>query len=245
MGAIIAAQYALNWSPSKILQETKSIALAGDNLTLPIVSLFSGNKSYHNVKKIFGDVVVEDLWRGFFSISCNLSRAGMFVHDTGPMLDAVLASNAAPGLFPPFCHAEGLLVDGAFLNNVPVDVMAKMNPSGSVIAIDVNLKDDLLTETAYTDGLSGLKVLLSRLNPFKPSMKVPNIVETLLRVSSIGGLAQAERNRNGLADLYIQPPVSKFSLMEIKKAEAIAKVGYDYALPILKKWQQEKSLMEK
>ena len=51
MGAIIAAQYALNWSPSKILQETKSIALAGDNLTPPIVSLFSGNKSYHNVKK--------------------------------------------------------------------------------------------------------------------------------------------------------------------------------------------------
>lgn len=160
------------------------------------------------------------------------------MHDTG----SLLVSNAAPGLFPPFCHAEGFLVDGVFLNNVPVDVMTKMNPSGSVIGIDVNLKDDLLTETTYTDGLSGLKILLSRLNPFKPSIKVSTIIETLLRVSSIVGLAQAERNRNRLADLYIQPPVSKFSLMEIKKAEAIAKVGYNCALPILKNGNKKNCL---
>jgi NTE family protein/lysophospholipid hydrolase len=41
---------------------------------------------------------------------------------------------------------------------------------------------------------------------------------------------------DGYADLYLQPPVNSFSLMEYKSAEKIADLGYQYALVEFQNW---------
>jgi NTE family protein len=47
------------------------------------------------------------------------------VLDKGDLIEAILASTAVPGLFPPIAREGRTLVDGAVSNNVPLDVAAE------------------------------------------------------------------------------------------------------------------------
>ncbi len=236
MGAIIAAGSALQWEHKEMIQRTLKLCLGGDNFTLPFVSLLSGKKMAEGLRNMFGDVEIEDLWHHFFSISCNISRAKVMVHHEGSLTQAVLNSNSPPGLFPPQVQNGDLLVDGALLNNVPVDVMRRYNESGVVIGIDVNAREDLLNNTNISGGISGWDILFNKLNPFSSSMTIPNIAAILSRSSMIGGISQRKKMMEGYADLYLQLSVNQFSMMDYKSAEKIAEIGYQYALIELQNW---------
>ena len=241
MGAVIAAQYAMQWSDTDMLEKTRHLCLQGDQFTLPIMSIFSGKKMTQGLGEMFGEICIEDLWLHFFSISCNISRATIMTHDSGSLLSAVLNSNAPPGLFPPQIVNGDLLVDGALLNNVPVDVMAKFNEGGTIVAVDVNAREDLLNNTDNRGGMSGWQLLINKINPMAEKLRIPNMIEILSRASIIGGLAQRKKLMEGVADLYIQPPVTDFSLMAYKDAEKIEEVGYQYAKQELLIWLSNKS----
>lgn len=240
VGALIACQAALGWTPKEILERSKHITSSfGEIPTLPIVSLFSGKKACEITDGAFGDALIEDLSMKYFAISCNISRAGMKIHDSGPLVEAVLASNAAPGIYPPYPHEEGLLVDGAALNSLPVDVMAQANLGGIVLAVNVNPKNDIEGPPDYKGALSGWSVLFSRLNPFQKSINAPSMIEVLMRVSSIGGTLEQRKNREAFTDLYLEPPLSTFSIVDYKKIDQLASAGYDYSKPLLQKWKVE------
>ncbi|MGB0750014.1 MAG: cyclic nucleotide-binding domain-containing protein, partial [Magnetospiraceae bacterium] len=93
MGALVGAQLAMQLSGDQIIDNTMGLVKAGDRLTVPAVSLFSAEKFSAGMDKMFGGGMIEDLWRRYFSVSCNLTRARVEVHDKGPLTDAVLASN--------------------------------------------------------------------------------------------------------------------------------------------------------
>ncbi|MBF0266422.1 MAG: cyclic nucleotide-binding domain-containing protein [Gammaproteobacteria bacterium] len=237
MGAIMAAQYAMQWQPEKMIQDTQDFCLKGDSFTIPIVSIFSGKKMTSGFKNMYNERQIEDLWLHFFSISCNISRATIVTHNTGPLWDAVLKSNTPPGLFPPQIENGDLFVDGALLNNIPVDIMKEMNPLGKIIAVDVSAREDLLNNTDNHGGISGLSILWNKLNPLsKNKIHMPHLAETLGRASIIGGLAKRKKNMSGIADLYIEPPLGQFSLMGYKEADKIAQVGYEYTKEQLAEW---------
>jgi NTE family protein/lysophospholipid hydrolase len=237
MGALIAAQYAMQKDLNKITRSTLKLCLAGDKITIPLVSLYEGFKMAKGLKHLFRNSAIEDLWCRFYSVSCNLSRAKVMVHDSGPLLDAVIASNIPPGLFPPKVVNGDLLVDGALLNNVPVDIMTRYNEGGLLIAVDVNPKDDLLANTTYNGGLSGWQVLKSKLNPFKTKMQIPSILDVLMRSTSIGGLAQQKNVMTGIADFYLSPPVANYPLLAYKNADKIIEDSYQYTLKQIANWQ--------
>jgi NTE family protein/lysophospholipid hydrolase len=241
MGAIIAAQSALQWERKDMIQRTLQLCLAGDNFTLPIISLLSGKKMSRGLYDMFGEIQIDDLWHHFYSISCNISRATVVTHDCGSLLTAVLNSNSPPGLFPPQIWKGDLHVDGALLNNVPVDVMRKYNEGGTVIGVDVNEREELLNNTDISRGISGWEILFNKLNPFADTMRLPNMMAILNRASIIGGLSQRKKMMDGYADLYLQPPVNAFSLMDYKSAEKIAELGYQFAIVEFQKWLDTQS----
>ncbi len=243
MGAVIAAQYAMQWTDVEMMEKTRELCLQRDSFTLPILSVFSGKKMTHALRQMFGDRGIEDLWHPFFSVSCNISRATLMTHDNGSLLAAVLNSNTPPGLFPPQVVEGDLLVDGALLNNVPVDVMAKRNEGGAIIAVDVNVREDLLNNTDHQGGMSGWQVLLNKINPFSVSRKSPNLIDILSRASMIGGLAQRKKGMDGAADLYLQPPVNNYSLMSYKQAKEIENIGYQHAMTKLQSWLKSQQKM--
>ncbi len=64
----------------------------------------------------------------------------------GPVVPAVLASAAVPGIFPPVPWGEGhLLVDGGVLDNVPVRLARRLAPGLPVVAVVLTPRPDQLT----------------------------------------------------------------------------------------------------
>jgi NTE family protein/lysophospholipid hydrolase len=150
-----------------------------------------------------------------------------------------LASNSPAGLLPPVLHDGQLLVDGAILDNVPVEAMRtrlgtpleKRRGNGTVIAIDVDVRDELKVD-ARVRRLSATGFLKSRL---RGGTRFPGIGEILYGASHIGSLNQRSRTM-ALADFYLEPPVSGFRLMDYRRAAEIADIGYRYTMERIEQW---------
>jgi predicted acylesterase/phospholipase RssA/CRP-like cAMP-binding protein len=240
MGALIGAQYASGATLEQIRSRTQAFASGGERLTLPVISLVSGRRVERDLKKMFGETTIDDLWTPYFAAACNLSKGTTTVQDRGPLWRAVLASNSPAGLFPPVLHNGDLLVDGAILENVPVEAMRvrlgtpleKRRGNGTIIAIDVDVRDQLGVDPA----LSRLSVWRTIKGFFGPDgQQSPGIASILYSAGHIGGASQRSRTI-AQADHYLEPPVAEFSLMGYRRSQEIADVGYRYAVQKIAKW---------
>jgi predicted acylesterase/phospholipase RssA/CRP-like cAMP-binding protein len=240
MGALIGAQFACGVPLEEIRERTQAFAGGGERLTLPVISIVSGRRVERDLKRMFGDTTMDDLWTPFFAAACNLSKGITSVQDKGPLWRAVLASNSPAGLFPPVLDRGDLLVDGAILENVPVEAMRvrlgtpleKRRGNGTIIAIDVDVRegpgaDPSLHRLSVWDTVKGY---------FKPAaVPAPSIASILYSAGHIGGAAQRGRTI-AQADHYLEPPVAEFSLMGYSRSREIAEVGYRYAIEKIEKW---------
>jgi len=103
----------------------------------------AGDPSLEGVQRL------ESIWRGLrrrdiFPITATDILGGALVKlSSGPAVDAVLASCAIPGAFPPVRVGEHHLVDGAVASNTPIRVALELGatrmivlPSGYACALD-------------------------------------------------------------------------------------------------------------
>lgn len=242
MGALLGAQYACGLPLDEIRERTVRFARGGERPTIPVISIVSGRRVERDLRRMFGERTVDQLWRPFFAAACNLSRACTTVQDSGPLWRAVLASNSPVGLFPPVLYHGDLLVDGAILENVPVAAMRarlgtpleKRRGNGTVIAIDVDVRDYMGVDPAWPR-LSVRRTIQGYFRRGVPSS--PGIGDILYRASHIGGLQQRARTI-AQADRYLEPPVGSFALMGYAQAEKIIEVGYRYAMQEIERWNR-------
>jgi len=241
MGSLIGAGLAMNMDEPtmiKLAQELSRKALF--DLTLPLVSFFASHKVTNVMRKIFEDTQIEDLWKPFFCVSSNLTRATPKVHRQGPVWQSVRASSAVPGIFSPILCEGDLLVDGAMLNNLPIDVMHDLSQGGPIVAVNVSPEIDLVQDYRFGPGVSGWQVLLSRLSPLEKHIQAPSIFENILRSMSIADVHRV-RSMLGLVDLYICPPVGRFGILDFKYYAEIIEIGYRAARQALEAWQRNPS----
>ncbi|MBY0240625.1 MAG: patatin-like phospholipase family protein [Burkholderiaceae bacterium] len=240
MGALIGAQFACGVPLEEIRERTQVFASGGERPTLPLISLVSGRRVERDLKRMFGDTTMDDLWTPFFAAACNLSKGITSVQDRGPLWRAVLASNSPAGLFPPVLDRGDLLVDGAILENVPVEAMRvrlgtpleKRRGNGTIIAIDVDVREG----PGADPNLSRLSVWKAIKGYFNSDANpTPSIASILYSAGHIGGAAQRGRTI-AQADHYLEPPVAEFSLMGYNRSREIAEVGYRYAIENIEKW---------
>ncbi len=90
-----------------------------------------------------GGVAMENLPKRFAAVATELHTGREVWLQEGPLLDAVRASIAVPGVLTPFRRGEDWLVDGGLVNPVPVSVCRAM---GADTVIAVNLNGDLVTK---------------------------------------------------------------------------------------------------
>jgi NTE family protein len=127
-----------------------------------------------------------------------------------------------------------LVIDGAVLNSLPVDIMLQ-KPVAKIIAVDLSSYKSY--EVDYPSIPSPWAILAGRLLPFFRKYRVPSLATTILKATEIG--TQIEVRKSGKqADLLLRPPVRKFGLTNVKAFEEIVETGYQYALPELEKWLQ-------
>jgi predicted acylesterase/phospholipase RssA/CRP-like cAMP-binding protein len=241
MGALIAVQPALGWDDDAMLEanckafvDKKPVSMR--DYTLPVYSLINTRRLDQNLITPYGDTRIEDLWMGYFCVSSNLTRAEPMIHRQGPVWKAIRASIALPGVFQPVIEGNDFLVDGGILNNLPGDVMRQLG-GGWVIAVDVSLDRDLEV------GVGGLpspwQVLLNWCNPFAKPIELPTIGNLMMRTTLLASVQKTESVKR-LVDLYIQPPVSGFALMEFKSLKDIAEAGYQHSKELLANWVEQR-----
>lgn len=211
------------------------------DLTYPFTAMFTGRAFNRKVFDVFHDKMIEDLWLPFFCITTDISSLTVRVHSVGSLWRYVRASMTLSGYLPPIGDPiDGhLLVDGGYIDNVPIDVM-RSKGAYTIIGVDVGSKEphDLYN---YGDELSGWWLLWRRLNPFSKPLKIPDMQEIASRLNYVSCNMQL----NDLATRgdfeYIRPPIEGFATLQWYLSEEIEGLGYKHLLPKAEQWIREQA----
>ncbi len=101
--------------------------------------LIGGHRLGGLLNEHLGGKRIEDLPASFTAVATELGTGHEIWLSSGPMVDAIRASYALPGIFTPIGVGGRWLVDGALVNPVPVSVC---RASGARVVIAVNLGAD-------------------------------------------------------------------------------------------------------
>jgi NTE family protein len=99
--------------------------------------LIRGQRLFEIFERLLGHLRIEHLPRRFAAVATDIDSGREIWIREGPLLDAVRASVAVPGLVTPFCHDGRWLVDGGLVNAVPISLCRALG-ADSVIAVDLN-----------------------------------------------------------------------------------------------------------
>lgn len=219
------------------------------DLTYPYVSYTTGHEFNRGVFKAFRDTHIEDMWLPFFCNTTNVTWSRMEIHTTGYAWRFIRGSMTLAGLVPPLADEGDMLVDGGYMDNLPVSTMFAAG-AARVFAVDVGSIDDT-SPRDYGDSLSGWGLLVARwVLPWIPGMgaasrkvalipSIPDIQARLAYVSSVQTLEEAKRTPGCF---YMRMPVEHFGTLEFGSFDAIHKAGYDAAVGQLGRWNQEGKL---
>jgi NTE family protein len=113
--------------------------------------LVSGTKVFKALQENFILETFEQLNKPFAAVATDLYSGREVNFTTGSILDAVKASCAIPGLFPPVLCDNRWLVDGGVVNPVPVNMCRML---GADIVIAVNLTADFRPQSLIDNQLN-------------------------------------------------------------------------------------------
>jgi len=227
-GALVGSLYAGGYTPDEILALLQSIdpkhifnRRTGDR---PSVLGLQG------VQRPFGAVAVD-----------MLTSHTVFLR-SGPVVEAVLASSAVPGLFPPVPWKDWLLVDGGLADNVPVRLARLLAPGVPVVAVTLSIMPPTLEnaeEIPLPFRIPVLQKVVSRL-------RYTQAFNTFVRASEIAmGHHILLRLRVDQPEITIMPPLAHVDMLGVATdTDAVVATGETVAreqLPALERlfsWQR-------
>jgi NTE family protein len=230
IGAIIGAGVAADWSDEEMHEKYRRAFVDGKPLsdyTFPFVSLFAGRRVSHLLREAFGTVDIEDLALPYYAVTANLTSGNAHVHRAGPLWLWLRASCAIPGVLPPVFHRGEVYVDGAVMNNLPVDTMRAQGVS-EVVAVDISADDVLRADVEEFALPSWWRLLLDHFR--KP--RRPGILSILLRSGMVNAEA-ASIARRAQTSLLLTPKLNDIELLDWHAYDRAIEAGYRYACDIL------------
>jgi NTE family protein len=230
IGGIIGAGWAAGWDYEEMVERMRRTFVTSNPLsdyTLPIISLVAGRKVSARLRQEFGDTDIEDLRLPFYCVSANLTNGQLAVHRRGKVWLWLRASIAIPGVLPPVCREKQVYVDGAALNNLPVDIMRE-GFRGPIIAIDAGGERGFSSDLEMTE-LPPIWKLRSLLRHMRPSA---NIMQILLRAGMLNSAATSIAQRE-LADVLLRPPLEGVDLLDWRAFDRAIEIGYRCAAQAL------------
>jgi len=223
IGAIIGAGWAAGWGYAEVLERMRRSFVARNPIgdyTLPLMSLVSGGRVCRLLRAEFGDLHIEDLPLPFFCTSANLTNGQAAVHRRGTLWLWLRAAVSIPGVLPPVFTERQVHVDGATINNLPVDIMRE-SMEGAIVAVDAGADRMLDTSTEMSEVPPAWRPW-SWLRRDRPRV---NIVQILLRCGMINSAAATIAQR-ALADLVLKPPLERIDLLDWQAFDRVVELGY-------------------
>lgn len=134
IGSIIGAFYADGYTSNDIYELLKTVDFSEIKSTFMIKMDTAG---LHGVlDETIGKKNIEELKKPFMTVATDLDKDEEYVFDKGSVALALSASSCYPPFFKPVIYDDRRLIDGAFTNSIPADLVKKM---GADIIVGVDL----------------------------------------------------------------------------------------------------------
>jgi NTE family protein len=174
--------------------------------------LLKGARVTGFLREHFGDRQIADLARPFAAVATDLKSGQEIWLRDGPIIDAVRASIALPGLFMPHTINGRILVDGALVNPVPVSLCRAL---GATFVIAVDLSSHLV-------GPAVRKVTAEN------KAHVPGMAEVVMDSLHIMSTRITRSRLAGEpADVVLMPRLGQFRLLDYHRASEAITEGRD------------------
>ena len=207
IGSIIGALYAEKKYTAGELKKLSDINY-GDLLTLPPLNM-SMERVKKSLSELIGDKNFSDLQLPFKTVATDFDNGEKVVLKDGSLIDALCASSCFPPYFKPYNYLGKRLVDGAFTDAIPADLVKEMG-ADVIVAID--------------------------LSKYK---RQPSKIEEMFKIKPIPNLPKDPKKDGYVnANIMIAPDLSKYSSIDFIHAEEMFDIGYESAkkaIPEIKK----------
>jgi predicted acylesterase/phospholipase RssA/CRP-like cAMP-binding protein len=223
-GSIVAACLAHHYSGfdfMTMIQDILSIdpkPISIRNFTYPILSLLNGVVGTQGLKRVFKHHRLEDFLIELFVISCSLTSSSEVKHRVGLVWEALRASVALPGIYPPFNNAHDhheLLVDGGVINNLPTDRMREtFENRGRIIAIDLSNVSSSPMQAPKLPSTLNFFEAFRYMWQGRHTPGQPNIFDILFNSLMIASEIKSKENRH-LADVLISPALQNNNILAV------------------------------
>lgn len=232
-GGIVAVLYALGNPPAliqKIFEEVDQSHLYGrDHDDGPSLLGFSGVRKM--IYRALGDKTFDDLRIPCAVTAVDVKSGAEIILSEGGLRDAVLATIALPGIFPPQ-HLNGWeLVDGGVLNPVPVMVARELSPNLPVVAVVLNDPMD--------QPLRGYTIPIPSIFPRSIAERISRIslaqsLDIFLRSVDVSSRALSHyRLELEKPEVIVRPAVHHLSLLDKVVIADVAQLGEDAVEEVL------------
>ncbi len=237
MGSVMAAYAAMDLPTAQAIRlagKAFSSNPTGDFNWFPLMSLVRGQRLAQVVRSALeaatgtSQVQIEDLWKPYFCVASNYSRAEMQVLRSGEMARCVMASVSIPAALPPVLLNGDLLTDGGTFNNYPVDIM---RASGAARVIGVDLGRNKHRSLPYQELPSNLALFVDRF--FRPRRRrrykgLPSLASIVFNVAAMSSQSHERRMRDH-ADLAFTPDVSRVGMLQWRAFKRVVAIGEHHA----------------
>lgn len=194
----------------------------GDHVFRPTLSrrsLMSTRSLKRFVARNLGDALIEELPIPVAIVAADLVSGEEVVLQRGSVAKALFASIAVPGIFPPVCLGERVLVDGGLLDPLPVDVASEM---GAGVVVGVKLSGG--PGTVRLDEISE-----------EGDARPPSVVGTIMRAIELVQ-THVSRELEQTATIVVTPEIGGGTLRNFKSGRQYIEAGdrcVEEALPRL------------
>jgi len=250
VGAAVGAAY-LTGQLDELQSWAQNMGLLGMlgiiDVTFRRGGLVAAERVFERFRNARTDVRIEDLPKPFAAVATDLGTGREIWLREGPMLDAVCASAAMPGVFPAVRTGQQWLVDGALVNPVPVSLCRAL---GADVVIAVNLNSEMSAPSRPVMAEAGVATsafghLTQQVGAWigrRPSIRTrfladqieatanepaPNVLEIL--AGSID-IMQDRITRSRLAgdppDVLVTPRLGHIGILEFDRAAEVVEIGY-------------------
>lgn len=174
MGALVGGVYAddamapfKEWMLS--LDRRKVFSLV--DFTLSRSGLIKGDKVFSKMKDFIQDTPIEDLRIPFAAVAVDLLNGKEVVFREGSLFDAIRASVSIPSVLTPVKTADGLLVDGGVMNNIPISHAPRV-PGDLLVVANVNARIPVkLPRVSQEEGEKQERVYQSKIDEFQAHLQ--------------------------------------------------------------------------
>ena len=200
--------------------------------------LLNGTRLMSFIATLMDDLPIEELAMRFGAVATTLHTGSEVWLRSGSAYEAVRASLAMPGLFPPVQREETMLVDGALVNPVPVSLARAMgadiviavdlssNLLGRHLIVDAELPDPEALPSQSSDWMRRLRGNLSALWPSSHGPRRPSVLNVIAASLDVM-LVRMTRSRMAgePPDIVVAPRLGHLGLFDFHRAEEAIKEG--------------------